>query len=174
LLLLALDASAAEWRVDQARSKLGFVATYEKIAFEGWFKKFTARISFDPSALSKASFKVSIAISSVDSDSRDRDEGMQGAEWFDTKTYPDAEFVTTGFEKTGSDTFAAHGKLTIKGTTQTITLPFSWKDQGQAAQLTAELPLTRTDFNIGTGEWEKDPTIGFGVKVLVDLYLLKQ
>ncbi len=34
-----------------------------------------------------------------------------------------------------------------------------------------EVSVKRTDFNIGAGEWASDPSIGYDVKVIVDLHL---
>jgi len=176
LLLTYGTAWAREWKADHAQSKLGFVATYDNIAFEAWFKKYDARIVFDPAEVSKSSFEVSVDVRSVDSDSSDRDEGMQGAEWFDTQQFPRATFTSTGVQTTDKDAFTVKGKLIIKNLTNSVAMPFSWSvdPQKHTARLSGEMALKRTDFNIGTGAWARDPIIGFDVKVRVDLLLIEQ
>jgi len=176
LFLLALaggTASAADWKVDMKQSRLGFIATYEKTPFESWFRRYDAMIRFDPAALQKSQFDVTIDISSVDSDSADRDEGMQGREWFDRAAHPQAHFVTTAFTAGKGDQYEATGKLALKGVTREIHLPFSWVATADGARLRSEITLKRTDFNIGSGAWAQDPTIGYEVKVRVDLVLTK-
>ena len=173
--ITAQAGSVTEWRIDANRSKLGFVAFYDNIPFNATFKKFSARIFFDATALDRSSFEATVDIRSVDSDSPDRDEGMLEKAWFDTGQYPMATFTTSSFKTGGnSNQFRADGRLTIKGTAQEVTLPFTWDvidKTKQTARLSGELPLRRTDFSIGSGEWATDDTIGFNVKVLIDLYL---
>jgi len=166
-------ASAADWKVDMKQSRLGFVATYEKTPFEAWFRRYDALIRFDPAALKDSRFDVTVDISSVDSDSSDRDEGMQGKEWFDRAAHPQAHFVATAFTAVKGDQYEATGKLTLKGATREIHLPFSWTRSADGARLHSETSLNRTDFNIGSGAWAQDPTIGYEVKVRVDLVLSK-
>lgn len=168
-------AYASEWQIDPERSRLGFVASYENIPFTGWFRKFSARIVFDPALPKTGLFDVSVHIPSVDSDSRDRDEGMLGKEWFHTRKFAEATFFADKFTVTSSNEFTATGDLTIKGITKTIVLPFTWSEGegGKSAHLASELRLKRTDFQIGSGEWSTDPTIGYEVEVLVDLFLIR-
>lgn len=173
LALLATTASAraADWTVDYANSKLGFVATYEGVGFDTRFETFTADIDFDASDPGSGRFEVVVQISSVNSRSKDRDEGMLDAEWFDSATHPSARFETTAFEQIGPGRFQATGNLTVKGVTRSIKLPFSWEQDGDRARLRAETTLERTSFDIGSGEWANDSTIGFKVTVVADLVL---
>ncbi len=172
---LLLWAAAAfpsdQWDVDRSNSKLAFIASYDGVGFETVFERFDAAIRFDPADAENGRFDVSVDMTSINSRSADRDEGMQGAEWFATEAHPEATFVTRSFRRTAENRFEAVGDLTIKGVTREIRLPFTWTSTGERAELQAETTLTRTDFQIGTGEWESDGTIGFEVKVLVDLAL---
>ncbi len=172
---VAQASNVTEWRIDTNRSKLGFIGYYDNIAFTARFKKFSARILFDTSALDKSSFDTTIDIRSVDSNSTDRDEGMLEQAWFDTGQHPTATFIARSFKNGAkSNHFQAHGRLSIKGTSKDVILPFTWDlidKSTQTARLSGELPLRRTDFLIGTGEWATDNTIGFDVKVFVDLYM---
>ena len=80
--LSAQTSWAQEWQVKYNESRVGFIATYDEIPFEGRFEDFEADISFDPLALDQAAFKVNVAIASVNTDSPDRDEGMLEQDWF--------------------------------------------------------------------------------------------
>lgn len=173
LLFAGTPVSASEWRVDYAQSRLGFIAKYDDIPFNAWFKKFSAHIVFDPAKPGSGLFDVTIDISSIDSNSRDRDEGMLNREWFHSDKFSNANFLAKKFTRTSDNEFSASGMLTIKGITKSISLPFTWSQGPDAgtARLIAELQLDRRDFEIGTGEWAEDPTIGYQVKVVADLRL---
>ena len=116
-------------------------------------------------------FDVVVDITSVNSDSADRDQGMLGSEWFNTEKFPQARFISTGFYETGAGAFEATGRLTIKGISQDIGLPFAWRGNTHGARLKGQTSLQRTDYKIGIGEWETDPIIGFEVEIVVDLHL---
>ena len=83
VLLITPTAWGKQWQVDYDTSRIGFVATYDDIAFEANFREFEVAVDFDPASIDQASFKASVNIESVDSRSPDRDEGMLEADWFD-------------------------------------------------------------------------------------------
>jgi polyisoprenoid-binding protein YceI len=172
LLPLGQDLLADEWRVDQPNSRIGFVASYDEIPFEGRFHRFDARIRFEPGPSPQGSFLVDIDIGSVDTDSSDRDEGMLGSDWFDAKRHPRATFESTGFERLAGDSeYAVTGELTIKGITRSITARFVWLESGTNATLRGSADVQRGDFGVGTGDWAEDDTIGFDVQIAFDLSL---
>lgn len=177
ILLLSMSISpaarSAEWTLDQAKSELGFIATYEGVGFRTKFEEFTASIDFDADKPGDSRFEVRVKIDSLNSRSSDRDEGMQGAEWFDVAAHPIARFQTTAIEQLGPESYQATGDLTIKGTTRRIELPFTWAQTGNTARLRTEVALDRTAFDIGSGDWAKDSTIGFQVKVVGELLLTR-
>lgn len=168
---LSATAVATEWSVDNKPSRLGFVATYDGIGFEARFERFDSQIRFDPQQLGKGLFDVAVDVTSINSDSVDRDAGMLGNEWFNAEKFPEARFISTGFRQTGAGVFEVAGQLTIRGITRSVVVPFSWIEVDNGARLKGKTTLQRTDYRIGTGDWETDPTIGFEVEIVVDFYL---
>ena len=51
LILMCPAADAAQWRIDLAKSKLGFVVTWDREPFRASFNRWTANIDFDPAKL---------------------------------------------------------------------------------------------------------------------------
>lgn len=171
LALLALPAGAAQWTVDPARSRLGFTATWEGVEFHGVFRRFEARIAFDPADPGAGRFDVAVDVTSVDTESADRDEGMGAPEWLDFARFPRATYVTRAIRGVGGDRYEAEGALTIKGVTRPLTLPFTWTGRDGGAAMQGAVTLRRTDFGVGEGEWASDDPIGIDVHVRVDLTL---
>lgn len=170
-LLLFQYAYAADWKVE-AGSEISFVTTYDRIPFQTWFKSFQARIRFSPDELDDSFFDVRIDTSSLDSDSPDRDEGMKQAEWLAVDEFPHARFQATRFEKIAGDRYLALGMLTLKGISRKVDVMFAWVPQpGGRVWLNAQAHLKRGAFDIGSGQWAKDDTIGFDVGVSASLRL---
>lgn len=172
--LAAAPAMAGDWEVMESGSRIGFVATYEDTPFDAWFRSFDARIKFDPEALDGASFDIRIDVSSVDSGSRDRDEGMKENEWFAAGEHPEARFRADRFERISEQRFKAIGQLAVKDVNRALEVPFTWQQSGDQAVLTAETEVQRGQFGIGTGEWAGDDTIGFKVTIRAQLNLARR
>jgi polyisoprenoid-binding protein YceI len=169
--LPSLPAVAAHEWTPREGGRLGFVASWEGIEFEGVFHEFDAAVSFDPADLPGSRFDVKVDVTSADTQSADRDEGLADPEWFDYAKYPQATFESSSIKSIGDGKYEAAGKLTIKGVTHDITFPFAWEEHDRAAHLTGHTVLRRTDYHIGEGEWAEDDTVGFDVRVKVDLTL---
>lgn len=173
-LMMAAGAAADEWEVVHPDSYIGFVATYDDIPFDARFEVFEADIRFDPDDLGNAAFDIRIDVGSVNSNSVDRDKGMQQEEWFAVDAHPIARFRTSGFEKLSAERYKVIGTLELKGVRRNVEIPFEWQKQPNGGViLRAATTLQRGDFNIGSGEWAEDDTIGFAVEVEATLKLTK-
>jgi polyisoprenoid-binding protein YceI len=173
LMLSAAPASAApSWAVNKDESTVGFTAKWEDVPFDGVFHRYEAEtLQFTPDDLDTSRFAVTVDVTTADTDNRDRDEAMADPDWFHFAQYRRAQFQSTGFEAIGDNRFEVTGKLTIKDVTRTIQFPFTWKRQGDTAQLTGEMTMDRRDFNIGEGQWSSGRLIRPTVTVRVDLQL---
>ena len=173
LLFLALSpaASAAGWQVEAAASRIAFQPTWEGAPFEGTIPRFEASIDFDPATPERGRFEVTFDMTSADTGDEDMNEGMRMPEWFDTGRFPKARYATESITAAGDSRYLARGKLTLKGVTRPVELPFTWSEKGGKARLRGETTLRRLDFNIGEGDWADDESIGSEVRVLVDLRL---
>lgn len=168
---LSLPALAIEWSVDHDNSRLGFVGTQGGAEFQGTFHDWQARMVFDPDNLADSGFQVDIDVTSVDTESADRDSIIGDPEWFGVEEFPGARFETHAFESLGDDRYQAQGTLTIRAVSQEINLPFSWVVTDDTAKMIGEVTLDRTTYNVGTGEWSSEEMVAHPVKVVVELNL---
>ena len=171
LLGLTAPAFARTWQVDPAHSTLAFTNTYQDVAYTGQFKRFTAKIDYDPADLSHARFDVDVDIASLDTQNGERDQAALGADFFDTAKFPHAHFVTTAFRKAANGEVRADGELTLRGTTRPVTLVVKFVPGGDNATLDVSAQLNRLDFGIGAGQWADPSMIGNGVTVRGHLLL---
>lgn len=174
LTLAAAPTFAATWTVDPAKSKLGFAGTQTGEGFSGTFKHWTGTIDYDPAKPEAAHVSITIDTASASTGDQQRDEAMPGEDWFDASKFPKATFESTGFTPKGGDAFETAGKLTIRGVTKDVTLPFTLKIDGDTAQAQGKANLVRTTWGVGQGDWASDQYVGFGVDVTVDLTAKRQ
>ena len=164
-----VTAFAAGWTVDPTHSKLGFSGTQTGEAFAGTFKTWTAAIDFDPAKPEAGHLVATIDTGSATTGDTQRDEALPGSDWFEVGKFPKATFEATGFTPKGGDSYEAAGKLTIRGLSKDVTLPFTLTVAGDTAHAVGKAKLIRTAFGIGQGAWATDEYVAFEVGVDVDI-----
>ncbi|MGN6314531.1 MAG: YceI family protein [Rhodanobacteraceae bacterium] len=165
LMSLPVVAFARAWRVDAAHSSLGFTGTYQGEQFEGRFKRFDAKISYDPADLAQSRFDVTVDIASVDTANTERDQALPGKAFFDIAQFPRAHFVTARFRKGANGGMLADGVLSLRGASKPVTLVVKFAPQANGATLDVSTTLKRLDFGIGSGDWADTSMIGNEVTV---------
>ena len=154
LALLPMAVFARDWQVDTAKSTLTFSGTYQSGPFTGKFGKFDAAISYDEADLSKAKFDVKVDVTSVDTQSSERDDTLKTADFFDTAKFPQAHFVTSSFERGADGGVLAKGTLTIREQSKPVTLKVQFAASAAGTTLDVDTTLNRLDFGLGTSsDW---------------------
>lgn len=159
-------AQAAEFnQVQLDKSTLGFNFKQMGVALDGKFKKFNAKLAFDPSKPTAARAEVEVDLGSIDTGSAEGDEEVAGKLWLNSKVFPTAKFVSTGVKVLGADRYEIAGKLTIKGKTVDALAPMSFKQVGSNGVFDGTLAMKRLDFAVGEGAWADVSTVANEVQV---------
>ena len=161
--LVASGAALAD--ADLSKSKVSAISKQMNVPTEGVFKKFAAQIKFDPANATQGSAQVSIDIASFDLGDKMYNDQVAGKDWFDAKTYPQATFVSSAIAPAGGNKYNVTGKLTIKGRAETVTLPVTIAQSGATQTFDGVLPIKRSAFNIGTGEWKDTSIVADDVQI---------
>ena len=172
-LFVATPAFAAHWKVDPAKSHLGFSVPWQGQPFNGEFKSWSADIDFDAANVAQAKASVSINIASVTSGDDESDANLKGAQGFDADHFTTAKFVTTSIRAKGGNAYEATATLSLHGVSKTITLPFQLQFAGNSVHMTGATTVMLTDFGIGAGQFASDNPVARAVKVTVDLTAAK-
>lgn len=138
----------------------------------GAFRQFTTELHYDANQLAGSSLKVTVQIASLDTQDRDRDTELQGADLFDAKQHPTAQFVATSFVK-GARGVEAVGKLTLRGVTRDLRLPLSIQSTASGVELSGETTIRRLDYGVGQGDWKSTEWVGDEVKLQYKVPLTK-
>lgn len=161
-----LAAHAVEYKQIQTdKSTLGFGYKQMGVAMDGKFRKFATQLSFDPAkpASAKATFDVDLA--SIDTGSSEADQEVAGKQWFNTKAFPTARFVSSSVKALGGNKYEVTGKLTMKGRTQDVVAPVTFTPQGNQAAFDGSFSFKRVDFAIGEGPWAAFDTVANEIQV---------
>jgi len=170
-LALPLAASAADYKVGPG-STLGFSGKFQGQQFDGTFGKFDAAISYDAANLAASRFDVTVDTSTAKTGDGDRDNALPGSDFFDTKKFATAHYVTTGFSKDAKGDIIANGNLTLHGVTKPVALKVVFSPNAGGARLSVTGTLKRLDFGVGSGEYKDTSTIADEVLVNGSLNLL--
>jgi polyisoprenoid-binding protein YceI len=82
-------------------------------------------------------------------------------------------FARQAFTRKSGNDYVAAATLSIKGVSRPVMLPFTLTLSGNTAHVMGKAQVMRTDFHVGTGEWEKPDPVAHEVIVNIDLTAAK-
>ena len=167
MLVLALFAAlpVAAQSVLYDKSRITCVSRQMNVPVEARFKKFNAQIAFDPARPAEGKARIEIDLDSFDIDNAEVNDEVRGKAWFDTKSFPKATFVSAAIKPLGGGRFEVRGPLTIKGRTQEVAAPFTFKEDAGTTAFDGAFQLRRLQFNIGEGVWKDTDTVADEVQI---------
>lgn len=160
-----LAANLAWAQIDAAKSSVTATARQIGVPMEGKFKKFDATVDFDPAKLATSSAKVEIDVSTFEIGDAETTKEVKGKDWFDAGKYPKAVFQSTSIKAGANGKYDVAGKLTIKGKTVDVNVPATYRQEAGAQVFEGVLPIKRTVFNIGDGEWKDTSVVADDVQI---------
>jgi polyisoprenoid-binding protein YceI len=148
-----------------AQSEIVFVSKQMGVPVEGRFKKFDAKIAFDPAkpAAGKIGFVVDMASATLGV--KETDAELPKADWFNTAKFAQATFQSGVIKAMGAGKFEVAGKLTIKGVSQDVSVPVTLTQNGATTTAVGAFTLRRLVFKIGDNEWSDTSMVADEVQV---------
>jgi polyisoprenoid-binding protein YceI len=168
VLLIVLDlpvAALAAQTVDYARSQVTFAGKQMGVPTEGRFKKFTVHIAFDAKKPEAAKIDAEIDLASIDTGASETDTEVKKPTWFNVAAFPAAKFIASSVKQISPGNYEAAGKLSIKGISQDVRIPFTAQAAGGATTFAGGFTLLRLQFKVGEGAWGDTETVANEVQV---------
>ena len=132
---------------------------------EGKFKGFAGALKFDPDNVANSSLSASVDATTLDTDNNLRNKHLkEKPEFFNVAKYPTVKMKTTKIEKDGSN-FVGYFDLTIKETTKSVKIPFTFKQEGDKATFQGSAIINRRDWSVGGGTWGMSDNVTFSIVV---------
>ncbi|WP_017610316.1 YceI family protein [Nocardiopsis xinjiangensis] len=118
------------YTLDPAHTRIGFVSRHAMVTkVRGSFDEFTGTAVLDGEDPSRSSVEIVIQAASIDTRNADRDAHLRSNDFLQMEDHPEITFRSTEVTRTGEETLDVTGDLTIKGTTQQVTVPFTFEGQ---------------------------------------------
>jgi polyisoprenoid-binding protein YceI len=132
---------------------------------EGKFKGFSGTLKFDSNNLATSSLNASVDATTIDTDNNLRNKHLkEKEEFFNVAKYPLVKMKTTKIEKEGNN-FVGYFDLTIKETTKSVKIPFTFKQEGNNATFQGSAIINRRDWSVGGGTWGMSDNVTFTILV---------
>jgi polyisoprenoid-binding protein YceI len=167
------------WNVDPVHSQVGFAVKYMIGTFRGSFSPVEAKLTVEENGTTLLTGSASAA--SVKVQDENLSTHLLSPDFFDAERAPKITFSASDIARDGNDV-TVDGELTIKGTTQEVTLTGTITDPIQDAYgndrigLTLETIVDRTSFGL---KWNLPlpngkPALANDVELTAELYLVKE
>ena len=153
-------AADAHYALDPSRSTLEYQFTQAGALNKGKFTKYTVTLDVAGDAPSK--LDVVIEMSSLDTGDKERDDTLKTADLFAVARFPQSRFTSTQITRTANG-YDAAGKLTIRGVSKDVHVPFTFSPAN--GSLMGKVTLKRLDYGVGQGDWKATDQVGNDVVV---------
>ena len=123
----------------------------------GRFNDFSGTFSYDDANPEASKIRVSIDVSSIDTNHAERDKHLRGKKYLDVKHFPEAQFISTSFEQQQDGQLLMTGDFTLHGVTRSMTFPIEKVGQGNdpwggyRLGFIGETQFTIADYEIDVG-----------------------
>src|SRR5829696_8817820 len=124
----SLSQLTGEYKLDPAHTRIGFVARHAMVTkVRGAFNEFEGTGFLDGDDPSRSRVSVTIKAASIDTRNEQRDSHLRSNDFLAMDEYPQITFIATNVRQAGTTTLELTGDLTIRGVTNSVTIPFEFE-----------------------------------------------
>jgi polyisoprenoid-binding protein YceI len=173
------EVTMSTWIIDPDHSVAAFAVKHLKVAYvRGQFNSITGKITLDPDDPSRSSVEAEIAVASMTTGIRKRDEHLFTPDFFEASKYPTITFKSTKTEATGPNRGRVTGGLTIRGITRPVTMEVEYSGPVKSpfgGEITmgfsASTTINRFDYNVSWDVPMEDGglIVDKDVKIMIDV-----
>jgi polyisoprenoid-binding protein YceI len=156
-----------EWKLATG-SSVTFVIKNAGIKVDGKLEGLQATINFDSQNLTTSSIEASVETQTINTDNKSRDGHLRKEDYFDVAKFPKMTIKSMSFTKDGNNGNSYKGKfkLTIKGVTKDVEIPFSYTENGNAATFKGSFTINRLDYKVGGNSWVMADNVIISLNIL--------
>jgi polyisoprenoid-binding protein YceI len=144
---LSTIAQNTEWTVTS--SAITFKIKNAGFTVDGDFKGLEAKINFDASKSFSNAIEATIDAKNINTGNNSRDNHLRKEEYFSVEKFPKIKLSGSTFTKQADGSFKGYFKLTLKGITKDMVIPFTFIEKENKATIEGELKLNRRDYGVG-------------------------
>jgi polyisoprenoid-binding protein YceI len=175
---------AGDYTLDKAHGSLIFRVSHLGFShYTARFKRFDAKLKFDPADLAASQLTATVDARSIETDypdpaKLDFNAQLQNDKWLDTAKFPEMKFRSTRVEVTATNTLRVTGDLTLRGVTHPVVLDVTYNggyagypfDPHARIGFSAHGTLKRSAFGMSFGIPAPGSNLGVGddVEVIIE------
>jgi polyisoprenoid-binding protein YceI len=133
------------------KSTLTAAFRQQGVSVENPFTRWSGRIDYDAKNVAAASAQIEVDMASYDIGDPLYAAELAKKSWFDTAAHPKGTFRSTAIKPVSATRFDATGTLTLKGKSQTITVPVTVN----GTTFDGTFTISRKAFGIGDPVWDE-------------------
>lgn len=160
LLLLPALLSAQSYSAD-----VRFTIRNAGLTVDGSFGEVKPTIIFDEQMPEQANIAATVIVSSINTGIQSRDRHLLKEDYFHEKAFPQILIQSKKIRRLNGTQWEGTFNLTIKGITQTITIPFQHEKTTTGAALKARFTINRLNFKVGSSSWIMGDTVTIQVQL---------
>jgi polyisoprenoid-binding protein YceI len=123
-----LNDLSGTYTLDPSHTRIGFVARHAMVTkVRGAFNEFEGSAVVDGTDPAASKATLTIQAASIDTRNNQRDEHLRSNDFLAMDDFPQITFVSTGVRQTSPTSLELTGDLTIKGMTNSVTIPFDFE-----------------------------------------------
>ncbi len=145
--VLALSAFTVVQSSDWKLNEQSYSVTFKGGDLEGTFKGLKTAILFDEAVPEKAKISASINVNTINTGNGMKNKHAKGADALNAKQFPEITFVSESVNKKGTS-YTALGKLTMRGVTKALSLPFTFTNKGVEGIFSGKLTVNTKEYGI--------------------------
>lgn len=124
---LTLDTLTGTYTPDPSHSHIGFVARHAMVTkVRGQFTEYSGSGHFDADNPENSTIELTVDVDSIDTGNADRDGHLRSGDFFNVEIHPTISFRSTDVQALGDDVYRVTGDLTIRETTQPVSIDFTY------------------------------------------------
>lgn len=158
-------AQNTEWAVTS--STVSFKIKNAGFNVEGSFGGLKSKIRFDATKSYSNTIEASLDVKTVNTGIGSRDGHLKKEEYFDADKYPVMSMVGSTFARQSDGSYKGYFKLTIKGVTKDVVLPFTFTESQGTGVFKGGLVLNRLDFGVGSSSMILSDNVAVSITIHV-------
>jgi len=162
------NAQNTEWKI--VTSSVSFKIKNAGFTTDGKFGALTGTIIFDAAKSYSNSIDVSVDSKAINTGNGTRDVHLKKKEYFDIDTYPKINMKGASFAKAKDGTFKGYFKLTLKGKTKDVVVPFSFTEKDGKGLFKGAFTIDRLDYGVG----ENSMVLSDNATITIEVNVIKK
>ncbi len=163
VICLVVSAQNQVWKV--TNSKIGFKIKNAGLTVDGSFKGLEADIQFDPAKAYGNKIEASVDVKTINTSINARDNHLKKEEYFDAEKFPKITMKASSFSKGDDGKFKGFFNVSIKGTTKSVPVIFSFVETNGKATFMGTFKINRLDYKVGESSWVMSDDVNITIVV---------